>query len=530
MVIQTDVKATEFLANIVDDEGLSNSTVAGYRSMLIRLARFSPTLPVARGDCEAYLDDTGHTALNTQLRRYEILNRFLKSDAVQLLEIPNVCDEVRRPRKDAPASHLVPDNAGTVSSNAGTIAVPSNAGAISSQGIVDRHLEILRRDGKAAPTLRRYTVDLGRLVEVSPTLPITEDQVYAVLGDPDDYKTNTRRQRFFAMSGMFNSRVYLELNLGNPLDGIETPKEGDPRERTFSVQEIHDLLVSAETLQEVTFILLILDTGIRVGEAASITIDAIQDGELSVIGKKGPRKVPVSPRMEYLLKQTANGLGQMWHDERGRLSGVQLAARFRQHVVRTGITGGDLGPHTLRRTFATGWARNNGGWAQLQEIMGHSDIKTTRKYVRIVPPDVRTAQSEFAPSVTLNLFDELSAICRRCPDEITEVISRLPDDGRTPREPQLPPLAAMAAEQRIADELRNRALLEYLKHVPCYERANGRPLKTLPKEIARLVQADVDAEFTLSAIVRRYQDVIPFSRCWLAAVIRNGRLREMAGM
>ena len=65
----------------------------------------------------------------------------------------------------------------------------------------------------------------------------------------------------------------------------------------------------------------------------------------------------------------------------------------------------------------------------------------------------------------------------------------------------------MAAEQRIADELRNQALLEYLKHVPCNERANGRPLKTLPKEIARLVLADVDAGFTLSAIVRRYREL-----------------------
>ena len=167
---------------------------------------------------------------------------------------------------------------------------------------------------------------------MSPTLPITEDQVYAVLGDPDDYKTNTRRQRFFSMSGLFNSRVYLDLNLGNPLDGIETPKEGDPRERTFSVQEIHDLLVSAETLQEVTFILLILDTGIRVGEAASITIDAMQDGELSVIGKNGARKVPVSPRMEYLLKQTANGLGERlvrrtWAAERRSARGAVPSTR-----------------------------------------------------------------------------------------------------------------------------------------------------------------------------------------------------------
>ena len=514
MTIPTAAKAKEFLAKMVEDDDLSDSTVAGYRSLLNRLATFSPTLPLARGDFEAYLDDTGDTPLNTQLRRYDIANRFLKSDAVQLLGIPNVCDEVRRPRKDAPASEVDPDN----------------AGAVPSQGVVDRHLEILRRDGKAVPTLKRYAVDLGRLVEVSPTLPITEDQVYAVLGDPDDYKTNTRRQRFFAMSGLFNSRVYLDLNLGNPLDGIEAPKEGDPRERTFSVQEICDLLVSAETLQEVTFILLILDTGIRVGEAASITIDKIQDGELSVFGKNGRRKVPASPRMEELLKQTANERGEIWYDDRGRLTGEQLGARFRQHVIRTGITGGDLGPHTLRRTFATGWARSNGGWAQLQEMLGHSDIKTTRRYVRIVPLDVRNAQSEFAPSVTLNLFDELSAICTRCPDEITEVISRLPDGGGTPREPQLPPLAAMAAEQRIADELRNKALLEYLKHMPCNERANGRPLKTLPKEIARLVLADVDAGFTLSAIVRRYQDVIPFSRCWLAAVIRNGRLREMAGM
>ena len=156
MTIPTAAKAREFLSNIVEDEDLSDSTVAGYRSMLNRLAKFSPTLPVARGDCEAYLDDTGHTPLNTQLRRYDILNRFLKSDAVQLLGIPNVCDEVRRPRKDAPASHLVPDNAGAASSNAGTN---------SSQGIVDRHLEILRarwQGGAVAQAVRRRPAPIGR--------------------------------------------------------------------------------------------------------------------------------------------------------------------------------------------------------------------------------------------------------------------------------------------------------------------------------------------------------------------------------
>ena len=514
MAIQTAAKTKEFLDKMVADENLSDSTVASYRSMLNRLARFSPTLPVATGDCEAYLNDTGDTPLNTQFRRYDILNRLLKSDAVQLLDIPNVCDEVRRPRKDTPASEVA----------------PGNAGAISSQGIVDRHLEILRRDGKALPTLKRYAGDLRRLVQVSPTLPLSEDQVYAVMGDPDDYMANTRRQRFFAMSGLFNSRAYLDLNLGNPLDGIEKPKEGDPRERTFSVQEICDLLVSSETLQELTFILLILDTGIRVGEAASITIDKIQDGELSVVGKNSRRKVPASPRMEELLRQTANELGEIWYDDRGRLTGEQLGARFRQHVIRTGMTGEDLGPHTLRRTFATGWARSNGGLVQLQEMLGHSDIKTTRRYIRIVPSDVRNAHAEFAPSVTLNLFDELSAISCGYPEEIVEVISRLPGGEATLPELQLPPLAAVAAEQRIADELRNQALLEYLKHVPCNERANGRPRKHLPKEIARLVLADVAAGFTLSAIVRRYRDVIPFSRFWLAEAIRNGRLREMAGM
>ena len=54
--------------------------------------------------------------------------------------------------------------------------------------------------------------------------------------------------------------------------------------------------------------------------------------------------------------------------------------------------------------------------------------------------------------------------------------------------------------------------------------------QTLPKEIARLVLADIEAGFSHSATVRRYREGIPFSGAWLAEVIANGRLREMAGI
>ena len=56
----------------------------------------------------------------------------------------------------------------------------------------------------------------------------------------------------------------------------------------------------------------------------------------------------------------------------------------------------------------------------------------------------------------------------------------------------------------------------------------GRPPKRPPRDVARSVLADVIETGNQSAVVRKYQDIFPFSRRWLKRVVDDGTLLEMA--
>ena len=56
----------------------------------------------------------------------------------------------------------------------------------------------------------------------------------------------------------------------------------------------------------------------------------------------------------------------------------------------------------------------------------------------------------------------------------------------------------------------------------------GRPPKRMPSDVARSVLTDVIETGNQGAVVRKYQDILPFSRRWLKRAVEDGRLLEMA--
>ena len=56
----------------------------------------------------------------------------------------------------------------------------------------------------------------------------------------------------------------------------------------------------------------------------------------------------------------------------------------------------------------------------------------------------------------------------------------------------------------------------------------GRPPKRMPSDVARSVLTDVIETGNQSEVVRKYQDIFPFSRRWLKRAVEDGRLLKMA--
>ena len=72
-----------------------------------------------------------------------------------------------------------------------------------------------------------------------------------------------------------------------------------------------------------------------------------------------------------------------------------------QYGKRAGIEGVRVSPHTLRHTFAVFYIRNGGGSFSLQELLGHSTLEMTRRYVHLAQRALAEQHKKFSPILSL---------------------------------------------------------------------------------------------------------------------------------
>lgn len=507
MDTSTSAAAKRHMAKLASETNAAQSTLKGYRSVLNRLGRFAPDLPVSRPAFDEFLGDPVKTSLGLRTHRYDVGRRFLK-DAAQDLGITDNTDDLERPRQIVPAPEPVSD-------------VP----IIDTRAAMERHLARLRQTDLSSETIDNYGRAIERLVQAAPTLPASDDQIFEALGDPADYASSTRRLHYEALSGFFHSPELEAAGLGDTLDGIPKPKRGKTRKQICTREEVISLVAAADNDLTRALALFLLNTGARIGEAANLRIDHVQDGFATLKGKSGLRTVPVAHELEIMLQALATSDGTIWNDADGnRLKSKELAGRYRTVAKRAGLPTAKRGPHVARHTFATMWLRNGGSLRALQLIMGHSSIKTTEQYLQFVQDDVVREQARYAPTSTLGLLGDCAASegSETAGDGVSGV-------GAPPAYPLMFDPVALVQQQAERD---TRALVkaatDLLQQEACLEVPSGRPPKVLPPEIAAMVKDDVDAGYSKSAIVRKYRRYCRFSRTYLSDIINDGRLDEMA--
>ncbi|KKK73044.1 hypothetical protein LCGC14_2897850, partial [marine sediment metagenome] len=91
------------------------------------------------------------------------------------------------------------------------------------------------------------------------------------------------------------------------------------------------------------------------------------------------------------------GLGDahhIWTGVRGPLTLTGLKQATQHILTQIGVAGG---PHMLRHTFAREWLRNGGDLRSLQDLLGHTDIKTTVLYTALNDTDLQLKHAQFSP-------------------------------------------------------------------------------------------------------------------------------------
>jgi site-specific recombinase XerD len=220
---------------------------------------------------------------------------------------------------------------------------------------------------------------------------------------------------YIKLTTFFNFLVEEDVLPASPMDRVPKPTFRQDQIQPFSPVECQALIaacaLSSAPKRDLAIILLLLDTGLRASEIATarmVDLDLI-GRRLSVVGKGNKRRSVYFGRSvakalrQYLTSQdredsdctifTSNG-GHLRGEALTRSGILQIIEALGIHA---GITASRVSPHTARHTFAITFLRNGGNVYSLKELLGHTDLRTSQKYLNLSQADLQSQHAQFSP-------------------------------------------------------------------------------------------------------------------------------------
>jgi len=168
--------------------------------------------------------------------------------------------------------------------------------------------------------------------------------------------------------------------------------------------DTHRRLAQRDTLIILTLAL----TGIRKSELANLTPGDITKDYVYIRSAKRnrDRAIPLAKHLRAPLQLYIYNLGIKPPQHIFPISGDRIYHIIKRYALAAGIT--DISPHSLRHYFATLLIERGASLKAVQQLMGHSSIKTTAIYLDLIPKHLRA---------TIAIFDrdkKLSEAFRIC--------------------------------------------------------------------------------------------------------------------
>ena len=127
-------------------------------------------------------------------------------------------------------------------------------------------------------------------------------------------------------------------------------------------------------------------TGIRASELQFITVESIQQQEITIRNKNKNRKVPLIRELQemlndYVIEKNIPS-GPIFTDKNKKpLERQNIYNMLQTIAANAGIDKRKAHPHALRHFFAKSFYDKTHDLVMLSNILGHSDISTTKNYV-----------------------------------------------------------------------------------------------------------------------------------------------------
>lgn len=163
--------------------------------------------------------------------------------------------------------------------------------------------------------------------------------------------------------------------------------------RAIPPEDIEALLAAIEKVRDRAMILLLLRTGMRIGELLNVKVADIIIPERKILIYLGEKNY--QGRVAYYSEDAQISL-QQWFEERNPEREYLFYSRSRvvlcygavwkimkDLLVKAGLSGKGYSLHSLRHTFATDMLNAGLRLEVLQQLLGHRSIEITRRYARM---------------------------------------------------------------------------------------------------------------------------------------------------
>ena len=130
------------------------------------------------------------------------------------------------------------------------------------------------------------------------------------------------------------------------------------------------------------------NTGIRISELKYITLENIRRGQIEIENKRKHRTIYFSDNLQELIEDYCTiarinkGYVFRGRDKIKLIDSSTVNKDLKKLAEKTGIRKDGVYPHAFRHLFAKQFMKINGNIFELADILGHSNVETTRIYTK----------------------------------------------------------------------------------------------------------------------------------------------------
>lgn len=225
-------------------------------------------------------------------------------------------------------------------------------------------------------------------------------------------------RKISSLKSFYNYYFKKEMIKTNPASLVTLPKQHQKEIIRLDIDEVALLLDQVESGEKLTkqqksfhektkvrdlaLMTLLLGTGIRVSECVGLNINDIDFKNAGIhIHRKGGKEVivyfsdEVADPLSLYIDQRKKIIPESGHEEAVFLSlqKKRMSVRSVENLVkkysRTVTTLKNITPHKLRSTYGTNLYKETGDIYLVADVLGHSDVNTTKKHYAAIEDDRR---------------------------------------------------------------------------------------------------------------------------------------------